>query len=121
MNYKVKIKCYLYSNINNIHFHIKVFDSANCLIADGLTNDFKELEFNVKKFGLYKIVIIPKPFLIPNYVAKYITINKDTNVLTFKFNINDYIEHPIIFKLTDRYYKDLPILKGDIDLWQKNI
>lgn len=118
MNRKVKIKCYLCDTISTYQFHVKIFDERKCLIFDKDTDCLGEAEFFIKKFGVYKIVIIPKSPLNPRYISKYIYIDNDTKVLPFAFSINCYHEHQIIVELTDRYYSGLPVLKGEVDLWQ---
>src|SRR5574344_261718 len=117
----VNIKCIICDTLNRYSFEIKIYDDCNHLLVNKCTNKFGVLSVKLFKKGLYKIIIKTKCFLYPNYICKKIFINKTNNQFTFNFNQCIHKTHPIIITIVDKYYKNLPLLKGEIHLWQKNI
>lgn len=72
------------------------------------------VKFSLKANCLYKLIIISCQG------RRVISFYVDRKRKCYRFNIFDNIfTRKIIFQLTDANYKDLPIEKGEIILWQK--
>ena len=100
----------------NNYYQAKViiYDHNKCLIYDGYTYN-GIININIKS-GCYYLEaktnfgLIYKKIYIIDYISEY----------TFIFNNILINNNSIInFLLTDQYYANLPIMKGDIYLWQK--
>lgn len=116
---KMKIYCKLCDSIDNYQYNIKIYDENNRLIFNKETNSYGYIFFNVIYGRVYKIVAsnckaIPKVRCVMVYINNtcsnkvLITFNKFTN------------NHPVTIKLTDQYYRGLPISKGRVILWKIN-
>ena len=106
----ITIKCFINSNINISDYNIIIKDREDNILLNKKTNNLKELKFNFRNNELYKIIIMSQLFVV--YINDTI---KDKLI----FYIGNKIKQckkiiPITIKITDSYYKDLPIMKGNI-------
>jgi hypothetical protein len=113
MNKEIEIICLENDCLGLYKYHILIYNDLNELIIDDYTH-LGKLFFTVPKNKLYKIVVINK---CQRKICKSIFTNASTEKIIFIFNKINLSSHPIITKLTDKYYPGLPIMKGDIDLW----
>ena len=96
--------------------NIKIYDLNNKLIYEGKTYN-SEIIIHLKKNKLYKLnaTSLCETIKVCFYVS-----NIDEYVFAFdrvKININSM--RNITFLLTDYYYNNLPIEKGELYLWQR--
>lgn len=114
---EVKIKCLITSTIDNIIYDIYVYKKNKLLYK--LKSDKKgNTCFKVNNNGFYTIKIVPSIFLNPQIICKniYVADNK-CNQFNFYFEKNTIKPKKITFNVTDKFYKDLPIQKGELKLW----
>lgn len=120
-NNKVKIKCRVFDSIDIYKYNIKIYDLDNRLIYCENTDEMGIVYFEPKNYGLYKIVITNNDNMYPRKIYSNILIFNNYHTFLFIFYknlINKFNSVTII--LTDKNYKNLPIEKGEILLWQKN-
>ena len=109
---KIKLKFYGlgYSNINQALVYI--YDMNNNLICECTTYN-NVVDVCVNECSVYKLVAKS------NYevLSTYFYVN-DSNEYFFSFESSIYAR-PITFLLTDYYYSNLRIERGEITLWQR--
>ena len=98
-----------YNDINQAY--IKIYDK-NSLIYCGKTYN-NELKVDLKECKIYKLIAKSNSEILTAYF--YVT---DRYEYSFVFNSIIYINNPITFLLTDYYYNNLPIERGEIILWK---
>jgi hypothetical protein len=115
---KIKIKCFCATNIDVYQYHVLIYDSHNCLVFDNFT-DMCKVFFNAFVGEVYKIIAINNNCLYPKRIIKKVCIRKNVDSIFFVFNnfCQCKKEHKIVCQITDKYYEGLPIMKGEIDLW----
>ena len=97
-----------YNNYNQAC--INIYDCNNKLIYKGITYN-NEIELCLEECDVYKIVAISNSIKL---VTSFFVNNNSRYI--FNLNINN---NPITFILTDLNYKNLPIERGELLLWQK--
>ena len=109
---KIKLKFYGLGYYNVNQALVSIYDINNNLIYEDTTYN-NELYFCINEYMLYKIVAKS------NYetLNTYFYVN-DMDEYIFNFN-NSIYRRPITFLLTDYYYSNLKIERGEIILWQK--
>ena len=109
---KIKLKFYGlgYSNINQALVYI--YDMNNNLICECTTYN-NELNICINGCSLYKLVAKSKNETLSTYF--YVNENDEYH---FYFKSSVYAR-PITFLLTDYYYSNLKIERGEITLWQR--
>ncbi|MBP3635891.1 MAG: hypothetical protein J6J17_05540 [Bacilli bacterium] len=120
---KIKIKCKVLDSIDEYKFNIKIYDSYNTLIYCGNTDESGTMYFKPKYYGVYKVIITNKKNIYPRKLCSSILIYNNY-CHTFLFSFYKCLKNknnPITIILTDKNYKNLPIEKGEILLWPKNI
>ena len=93
--------------------YVKVLDNQD-IIYEGYTNN-GYVELCLKKRKCYKVIA----YLCNKYLKSSFLVTKSHEVYIFSFYDNFPILRKITFLLTDYYYKNLPIQKGELYLWQK--
>lgn len=88
---------------------IKICDSCGNILLNGKTNSFGIVSFCFEKDGLYRIFIEGKE------IGVYL--KKCKKKISIPIGLNSFKR----FLLTDATYQNLPIEKGELNLWQKNI
>lgn len=110
----VILKFYGVGIYNNYQAKVKIYDEYNNLIFCGYTYDGI---INIK-LNKYKTYNIEAYFLGETLKKTFYILNE--NIYDFKFNHIIYkTNNYITFQLTDYYYKNLLIKKGELLLWQK--
>ncbi|MBQ2639400.1 MAG: hypothetical protein IJF92_01355 [Bacilli bacterium] len=99
---------------NRFQAYTKIYNSNNKLIYEGKTYN-GELELCLKKNNCYRLEAISKDEIIDIWFY----VNKTRKCYLFKFRRSIIENNPITFLLTDYYYSNLPIEKGELILWQK--
>ena len=101
-----------YNNINQAD--VLIYDDCNNLVYNKKTYNNK-LNICLKNNKIYRVVAIS----LNDRITTTIYIN--CNNYCFRFNRSIINENPdsITFLLTDYYYDNLPIERGEIILWQR--
>ena len=107
---KITIKIIGLGYQNKYQAHIKIYDKS-CLIIEKDTYNGK-IEVCLEENKAYKLIAIIKNRILN--IVFYIDEKRDCYI----FEIRN-IPKPITFYLTDFYYENLPIEKGEIITWQK--
>lgn len=113
----IKINCYMCSSLDNVIYHICIYDEDDNIVYEKNTN--KKLIFNPKHNGIFKVIAsIDNKY--NSYIKRKTLIfnsnhTKNINIIFHK----KYINKPKIIYFTDKNYKNMPIMKGEIILWQK--
>lgn len=108
----MKIKCLLKESLDINKYYINIYDLNNNLVYKGYS-EYNCFNIDIKK-GIYKITIKSEKICI----SKHIYVNSYNSIFIFIFdNINF---HSVNFKLTDKNYIGLPIMKGELILCQKS-
>ena len=111
-NIKIKFYGLGYNDVNQAC--ITIYDECNNKVFEGKTfNNIIKLCLNKNK--LYKIIAVSKYEKIVNYF--YVGCSNNYHFLFS--NIIYEKTNSITFLLTDYYYDNLPIERGEIILWQK--
>ncbi|MBO5530249.1 MAG: hypothetical protein J5970_02515 [Bacilli bacterium] len=97
-----------YNNFNQAC--INIYDCNNKLIFEGKTYS-NEIDLCLEECNVYRIVVISNNIKL---VTSFF-VNDNSR---YKFNLN-IRNNPITFILTDFYYENLPIERGELLLWQK--
>lgn len=119
MKKSVTLKCKKNDSLNVPLYRIRIYDITDNLIIDNYTNKVGIININFPNYGIYKIHIINSRKVMINCIV--VLINKDfPNELLIVNEIKRNSYHSINFILTDKNYKNLPIMKGEIFLWQKS-
>lgn len=98
---------------SNYQASVVIYDDKNNIVYDGNTYNGK-LKLYLKKKHIYKVIAKFMGDIINTNI--YINTN---NKLCFKFRNSTLEDNPITFLLTDYYYDNLPIERGEIILWQR--
>lgn len=113
----IQINCLSNDSLCINKCHICIYDLNEKLIFEDYTNELGFVTFKPSHYGFYKIIIENK--IKCEKLCTSIFINKNfCDKLLFKFSNKKY--HSIKVNLIDKYY-GIPIEKGVITLWQKNI
>ena len=98
---------------NKNQAYIKIFNSNCNLVYEGHTYN-GQLDIRLDN-NVYRLVANYNGniIIVPFYVSS------NTNNYIFSFNNYNLNSRDITFQLTDFYYTNLPIERGDIVLWQK--
>ena len=111
---KVKL---IFKNVElkkNNQVYVKIYDNRCNLVYEGYTFD-GEIDISLRKDRAYNMIAkfynnsIVTVFYVGNGFNKYI----------FNFNYINNENNNVTFLLTDFYYTNLPIERGDIILWQR--
>ena len=111
---KVKL---IFKNVGlkkNNQVYVKIYDNRCNLVYEGYTFD-GEIDISLRKDRAYNMIAkfynnsIVTVFYVGNGFNKYI----------FNFNYINNENNNVTFLLTDFYYTNLPIERGDIILWQR--
>lgn len=115
----VTLKCRKYDSLSVPLYHIYVYNINNNIIVDGYTNNLGNIKIEFPHDGIYKVHIINSKNGNKNCIV--ILINKNFPSELFIVNeVKRNSSRSIHLILTDKNYKNLPIMKGEIILWQKN-
>ncbi|MGN1358605.1 MAG: hypothetical protein ACI4WU_04490 [Bacilli bacterium] len=112
----VMIKCFFNDTIGINKFHIWVYDLDNNLVCDGDTDCLGWYKFSPSCSGIFKIIVCFKGKReVMRNCRNILVCDNKCNKFLFCFSRINFHKLPLItFKLTDRYYKDLPIEKGEM-------
>ncbi len=118
-----KIKCRVFNSINTFNFYVKVYDTKDNLILNKYIFSNEIVDFKIPCTGLYKIIVKTNDKLLPMIIFKVLKLKINTsNILYFDFYKYFYTaSHQITFKLIDKNYNNLSILKGEILLWPRHM
>lgn len=118
----LKIKCRVCGTMEPAQFYIKIYNIKKELIFDSVTDSLGCVVVNFPYDGVYNITITSSNNLVPKEIKRVLYVyDFCPDTLLFNFNnINNYESAPIKFVVTDTNYKGLPIMKGELILWQKN-
>ena len=107
---RLLIKCIICLNIKINNYNIIIKDINDNVLLDKDVNNLDNISFNFKNNNIYKIYVMNQLFIV------YINDNiKDKLAFYVGYSIrrcNTFI--PITIKITDSYYKDLPIMEENI-------
>lgn len=110
---EIKIKC-----INKYKYQIIIYDCYGNKVFDGFTDETGTLILDVPYYGVYKILILRNKNI--KVITNFYVDENQYNFFYFRVvSIKRYL-HLVTFKITDEYYKGLPIKEGKITLWQKS-
>lgn len=116
---KIKLKFCDFLNICN--YKIFIYDENNHLLKSMEINNSNYIPLEITYCGIYKIVIISK-HLYPKKRCFVLYLDRKTpDTLLIPYQVRQKKSRKIEFNLTDEVYKGLPIEKGEITLWEKNI
>lgn len=97
---------------NYLQANVKIYDSDCNLIYDDRTyNGQISILLNVDQ--CYKVIA----YCCYGYINVWFYVDKNRDC--YKFCFNTVEDNSITFLLTDYYYSNLPIEKGEIILWQR--
>jgi hypothetical protein len=103
-------------------FKIVIADEDNNIVYSGFQRTRKAFYYNIKKEGKYQISVKALNCFNPQKAYRWTCINFN-NMTTQYFVFNKISESPmyrrITFTLSDAKFKNMPIQKGEIILWQK--
>lgn len=115
MSNLVILKCRNCDSISISSYRVFVYDHKNNLIIDDYTNNIGDIEIRFPCYDVYKIIILDLKRCKRNCII--VLINEETHDKIYFFSdIKINTSHPIKLILTDKYYKGLPIEKGDLVL-----
>lgn len=109
------------NSLSKYNYNINIYNCDNKLICKSCSD---ELFFYAEYYKIYKIVIYTYNDIYPQKICKDIVLTPiNCNIIIFNFNKLDNNSKiiPIILNITDKYYKGLKIMKGEINLWQNHI
>lgn len=96
----------MYGFLCGLSYFLSVYDCFNNLIFEGITDKYGYASIDLDKDDIYKIIVkTPKKMGLKKCVIFYFR-KCGCNKLSIIFNKNIC---PITIKLTDKYYKNLPI------------
>ena len=101
-----------YNNINQAD--VLIYDEFNNLVYNKKTYNNK-LNICLKKNKVYRVVA----FSLNDRISTSIYINNNNYCFRFNRSIINENSDSITFLLTDYYYDNLPIERGEIILWQR--
>ena len=101
-----------YNNINQAD--VLIYDEFNNLVYNKKTYNNK-LNICLKKNKVYRVVA----FSLNDRISTTIYINNNNYCFRFNRSIINENSDSITFLLTDYYYDNLPIERGEIILWQR--
>lgn len=118
MKKQVNIKCIANKYLNECNYYVFVYLS-NKVIFQGYLNSSKILNLKLLPCKYYKIIILGNTYLLPQkYIADVFVNNDDIQNYIFFFDLKKILTS-INVKVTDKYYKSLPIEKGELKLSQQ--
>ena len=119
MKKNVILRCRCCDTISDLFYFICVYDNKNSLIFKGKTDGKGNIKVEFPCYGIYKLFIVDCKKFIKNCVI--VLIDEDfPEEFTIVSSILCKKNHPIKFSLTDRNYKNLPIMKGEFKIWPKS-
>ena len=107
--YQVNIKCMSNKYLTFLSHFIIIKDDNT--IIDKYSNKLSVCLDS----GIYKLIVIPSIGITNDYYSSTLIVNKDLNINLYFCNYNN-----LIITLTDYYYPDLPIEKGEILIESNN-
>ena len=111
---EVKLKLYGLGINNNYQAKVFIYDSYNNLIYEGYTyNGYLIISLNINQ--RYKLVASS----LNEYINTYFYINDNYEYIFFFKRSLLNTNNNITLILTDYYYDNLPISKGELILWQR--
>lgn len=116
---KVKIK--LCDFLNICDYKVLIYDENNHLLKSIRINNDNYIPLEITYYGIYKIVIISKHLYLKKRCFVLYLDRKTPDTLLIPYQVRQKKTRKIEFNLTDEIYKDLPIQKGEIILWEKNM
>lgn len=114
----VKLRCRNLDTIDMDVYNVVIYDKKFNVLLNNNTNDDGWVSFNVPCQGVYKIHVLKNKTLKMRNVI-YISEN-NCNIFYFKLKNNILTTRFVNFKITDSFYKGLPIKEGKLILCQKN-
>lgn len=119
----VKINLRICDYLCCYQFLVFIYDSNNKLVCKQTVRDWDSIDFYPPYIGTYamKVIVFEK---IPKVIYKtsFYYGKSSQNCISFILpSIRNPILHPITIKMTDQNYRGLPIMKGEIKLWQNHI
>ena len=109
---KIKIRFYGLGYDNKHQAYIKIYDVSNNLIYVGQTYN-GQIDVLLNKYSLYHLIAE----ICNDIIDIYFYTNQEE--YTFYFNRGVIKFRTITFLLTDYYYNNLKIERGDLIIWQK--
>ena len=127
IKYKKKtteIKCLICDSIEEYHFYITIYNSSNEIVYKSYVSSKEVINFEVPYVDEYKFEIKPEEKIFPLKICQKFKL-VPCLFLCIYFNFYKYcvfdLPHYITFNLTDKNYKNLPIMKGEIILWPRHM
>lgn len=117
MKKNIEIQCITKNCCIPCYYYIFVYYKKR-IIYKGFTNSYGYIQFKIPRCRTYTIVILGNMINFQLYAKTQIFINKYLNkpfLFIFEHNSSIYI------KVTDKFYKGLPIAKGELKLCQNNM
>lgn len=112
---EVQIRCLNNNCITGGIYFICIYNCKNELVYSGKTNMSGILDVCLQ-CGVYRIIACSNEKRI---CTTALISCKTNNIVLICFNSIRNIKRQVSFTLTDKYYKNLPISKGVINLWQQ--
>lgn len=114
---KIKIRFRLTNSLCIPNYRIEIQDKYRDLLFNDYVDNLGCIYFNTKYLGLYRIIVYDCNLFrkcIPIFINR-------NNWRELSIILDDVIDNKnsITVKLTDQNYKDMPISKGEIILWEK--
>lgn len=107
---RLLINCIICLNKKINKYNIIIKDIDDNILLNRCVNNLDNISFDFKNNTIYKIYIMSQLFIV------YINDNIKDKLVFYVGNsirrCNTFI--PITIKITDSYYKDLPIMEGNI-------
>lgn len=119
MKKKVKIKFVLNNRMILKKYPIIICDDNRKILFNGTTTELGYLDFEFPSEGIYKIIVFPEQNTMPKKICIPVFFSFNCCKIWTLFLNNQIIHTPITITVTDQYYKDLPIEKGEITICQK--
>ena len=91
---------------------VKLYDNNCNLIYEGRTFD-GEVSLYLEEDNCYKLYA----YSCGRYINLWFYVSMKNSC--YKFNFNNIEDNNVTFLLTDYYYDNLPIQKGELILWQR--
>lgn len=115
----IKIICYIVNSFSNIPFEVNIYNKNKELISKGKTDKYGIFNFCSFSCEIYQIIVKSShKNIFPYQKTQIIYIHSCTKILPFIFFTSIPKPHRLItLKLIDKNYKNLPIEKGEIKIW----
>lgn len=110
------------SNCVVCRFCVEIFNENNEIIYTDKINSFEYLCLKICESGLYKIKVTPDKKYSPRCAYRWVEVKVNCNNFQF-FKFKAYHKCSknckTNFCICDHYYKNMPIIKGELILWRK--